>query len=86
MLALETTAQVRACLKFPLRVHWLGKWTDAMTQIRSIFRNMLEIENAADGRLPPQGAAGGVSKKALTNIATDQDPVYWHRNVCERCR
>jgi hypothetical protein len=34
---------LRACLKFPLRVHWLGKWTDAMTQIRSIFRNMLEI-------------------------------------------
>jgi len=26
---------------------------------------MLRIENAADGRLPPQGAAGGVAEQAL---------------------
>ena len=38
---------------------------DARTQIRSIFRNMLRIEDAADGRLPPQGTPGGVSKQAL---------------------
>ena len=39
---------------------------DARTQIRSIFRNMLRIQHAADGRLPPQGAAGGVSKQVPT--------------------
>ena len=42
-----------------------GKWMDARTQIRGIFRNMLRIEDAADGRLPPQGTPGGVSKQAL---------------------
>ncbi len=54
-----------ACLKSPMRVHWLGKWMDARTQIRSIFRNMLKIEDAAHGRLPPPGAHGGVLKPAL---------------------
>ena len=54
-----------ACLKSPMRVHWLGKWIDARTQIRSIFRNMLKIEDAAHGRLPPPGAHGGVLKPAL---------------------
>ena len=68
MLAFGTTAQVRACLKSPMRVHWLNKWMDASTQIRSIFRNMLEIENAVDDRLPPQGAAGEVSKQALRHF------------------
>jgi hypothetical protein len=47
-----------------MQVAWLGKSMDARTQIRSIFRNMLKIEDAADGRLPPQGAAGGVSELA----------------------
>jgi hypothetical protein len=56
---------VRACLESPMRVDWGGKWLDARTQIRSIFRNMLRIEDAADGRLPPQGTPGGVSKQAL---------------------
>jgi len=51
-------------LKFPLRVHWLGKSMDARMQIRGISWNILKIENAADGRLPPQCAAGGVSKHA----------------------
>ena len=37
-----------------------GKWLDASTQIRSIFRDMLRIQHAADGRLPLQGAPGGV--------------------------
>ena len=57
--------RVRACLESPMRVDWGGKWMDARTQIRSIFRNMLRIEDAADGRLPPQGTPGGVSKQAL---------------------
>ena len=49
-----------------MRVDWGGgKWLDARTQIRSIFRNMLRIEDAADGRLQPQGTPGGVSKQAL---------------------
>ena len=48
-----------------MRVDWGGKWMDARTQIRGIFRNMLRIEDAADGRLPPQGTPGGVSKQAL---------------------
>ncbi len=60
--------ELRACLKSPMRVHWLGKWMDARTQIRSIFWNMLRIHHAADGRLPPQGAPGGVSKQALRHI------------------
>ena len=66
MLAYDTTAQVRACLKSPMRVHWLGKSMDARMQIQGIFWNMLKIEDAADGRLPPQCAAGGVSKQALS--------------------
>ncbi len=49
----------RACLESPMRVHWLGKWMDARTQIRGIFRNMLRIKDAADSRLPPVGRKKG---------------------------
>ena len=34
-------------------VDWFGKWMDARTQIPSLLRNMLKIEDAADGRSPP---------------------------------
>ena len=54
-------------------VDWFGKWMDATTHIRSIFRIMLKIEDVADGPLPPQGAAGGVSKPAH-NIFQSQWP------------
>jgi hypothetical protein len=51
-----------------MRVDWGGKWLDARTQIRGIFQDMLRIEDAADGRLPPQGAPDGVSKQALNDV------------------
>ena len=73
----------RACSKSPMRVHWLGKWLDVRTQIRSIFRNMLRIEDAADGRLPPQGAPGGVSKQALntSSLCQNMADAVGHRTV-----
>ncbi len=47
-------------------------------QIRSIFRNMLRIEDAADGRLPPQGAPGEVYKQALSEKQGYQGFPYGH--------
>lgn len=44
---------------------------DARTQIRSVFRNMLKIQDAAGGPLPPQGTPVGGSKQAFCVASAD---------------